>query len=36
MAQFSKFKLIFAIKQKFNGGEFYKVISKIGYFHELK
>ena len=35
MAQFSKLKLIFAIKQKILGGQFYKEISKIGYFKKV-
>ena len=36
MSKFSKFKLLFAIKQKFNGGQFYREISKIGYFKKLE
>ena len=37
MAQFSKFKLLFALPQlNFNGGQFYKGITKFGYFKKLK
>ena len=36
MVQFSKFKMLFAMKQKFNGGQLYKEISKIGYFQKFE
>ena len=31
MARFSKFKFPYALKFNFNGGQFYKLISKFGY-----
>ena len=35
IAPFQKFKFLFALKQNFNGGQFYKEISKLGYFKKL-
>ena len=36
MARFSKFQiLLVALKQKFKGGQFYKEMSKFGYFDNL-
>ena len=35
MAQFSKFKLLFALKN-YIGGQFYEDISKFGYFKKLE
>ena len=32
MAQFKKLKFLIALKLNFNGGQFYKLISKFGYF----
>ena len=32
MVQFSKFKLLYTLKFNFNGGQFYKEISKLGCF----
>ena len=36
MAQFSKFKLLFALKLNLIGGQFYREISKFGNFINLK
>ena len=36
MAQFPRIKLLIAMKQKFNGSEFYKEMYKFGYFKELE
>ena len=36
MAEFSKLKLLFILKQNFNGGQFYNGISKLGYFKKLE
>ena len=36
MAQFSKFKMPFAKKLNFDWGQFYKEISKFGYFKKLE
>ena len=36
MAQFSKFKLLEALKLNFNGGQFYKETPNFGYFKKLK
>ena len=36
MAQFSKFKMLLALKSNFNGCQFHKVISKFGYFNKWK
>ena len=36
MAHFSKFKLLFALKYHFNGGQVYKEILKFGYFKKLE
>ena len=36
MSWFSKFKYLFALKLNFNGGQFYKEMSKFGYFKKWK
>ena len=36
MAQYSKFKLLFALKQDLNGGQFYREMSNLGFFKNLE
>ena len=36
MAHFSKFKIIFALKENINGGQFYSEQLKYGYFNNLQ
>ena len=36
MARVPKFKLLLALKSNFNGGQFYKEISKFDYFKKLE
>ena len=36
MAQFFKFKMLFALDINFNGAQFYREISKFGYFKKLE
>ena len=36
MAQFSQFKILFALKFNLNGGHFQRDISKFGYFKNLQ
>ena len=36
LAQFSKFRMLLALKSNFNGCQFFREISKFGYFKKLK